>query len=381
MDALVPPTLRSMVTRPLPALALVVAVVAVISAFVHAVRTISGSHQLSIGVVSSLPRVFELFLFAGGLVTLAAALPRREGRSWHCARCGYQRVEEVHTLLPHCPECGHRWRHFGGWRVGRPKGSKTGIRLALGLLLAGVAAMLLREQAGRWFVSKLSTPMLIRHAVNAPADQSGESWEELETRALSINQREWIAESLLDRRARSGILDRRSEAWLHASIANASIPSATTSRYFEELSDFWLVLPESVMAGDAIAAEVHGSYRGPSGETPLGPVSVAIESIEIETPGTQATPAEMAELTVSSRSESTVHPLTLHTRPRLGRASMQSLSPGTATVRAVVWILVDVTEHSTVVWKPEGPITVETPKKLIRRELVAKVTVKPVPPS
>lgn len=380
MPAVMPPTLRSMLVKPVPALALAVAVVAVCAAVVHAVRTINGSHQVAIGLASSLPRVFELFLFAGGLVMLAVAFPRREGLSWHCARCGYQRVEEIHKLLPNCPECGHRWRLFGGWRVGRPQGSRTGVRVALVLLAAAGAAMILREQAGAWFVSKLSTPMLIRHAVNAPPDQAGDSWEELERRTLSTNQREWIAASLLDRRLRSGVLDRRSEAWLNTSIGNGQVPSATASRYFEELCDFWLEVPVSVTVGDAIAAEIHGSYRGPAGDTPLGPVSVAVESIDIVTPGTQATPAEMAELALTRRSESTLSPLTLHTRSNVGRASTQTLSPGTASVRAVVWVMVDVTPRSTVVWRPDGPLTVETPKKLIRRELVATVAVKPVPP-
>lgn len=374
------PTVKSVLARPLPALAMAVALIVVIVAATHAVRTVGQSHQIAIGIVSALPRVFELALFAAGLCLLAFALPRREGTTWHCASCGYQRIEEIHKLLPNCPECGHRWRLFGGWRVGRPIGSRWALTRALLVILAGASAMLFRDYASPWFVSKFSTPMLIRHAVNAPADLAIGSWAELEKRPLTMGQRDWIAESLLDRRWRSGFLDRRSEAWLNDSITNNLLSPSVSSRYYEELADFWLEVPETAMVGDTIAAEVHGRYRGPATDTPLGQAVLAVESISITTPGLQPTDRiPMAELTDTSQSARTIDPLSLHVRPTLGRNTAQATEPGVATVKAVVWVMLNVTDGESIRWRPDGPLTVSWARKLIRRELTAQITIKPVP--
>lgn len=377
---LIHPTVKSVLVRPLSALAIAVALVVAITAAVHVVRTIGQSNQFFVGLVSSLPRVLELALLAVGLGLLAFALPRREGSTWHCAKCGYQRIEEIHKLLPNCPECGHRWRLFGGWRVGRPIGSRAALTRSLLVILAGASTMLFRDYAGPWLLSKLSTPMLIRHAVNAPADQAADSWAELERRQLTMGQRDWIAESLLDRRWRSGFLDRRSEAWLNDSITSSQLSLSIASRYYEDLADFWLEAPETAMVGDTIAAEVHGRYRGPAGDTPLGQVAFAVESISITTPGSQPTDRiTMAELTDTSQSKRTIDPLSLHVRPTLGRNTAQATEPGVATVKAVVWIMFNVTDGETITWRSDGPLTVSWARKLIRRELTAQITIKPVP--
>lgn len=338
------------------------------------------------GVVLGLPQAIELALVAFGLVVVARALPRRVGGSLHCSECGYQRVEERDRLLAHCPECGHYWRHFGGWRVGKPLGNPKAV--AAGLLLCGAAlsVFLLRDTVSRWFAAQLPTPLLVSHVLNAPADSAVESWSALDQRVLTSGQLRLIAEGLFERRNRASVLDRRSTEWLHKRMADGSLDGDLVTRYYDELADFTLEVPPKALTGESFAAVLKGRYVGSVGDTPLGNLIFVVEGVHVDLPGPPADDkrtdfekkfqATTAAATPTGQQNVTIDPLRVHVNPTLASADFAAEFPGVATVHAVVWVLVGPADGEPVRWGADGaPSTLSAQRKVMRREVTATVQI------
>ncbi len=375
-----------MVLRPAAQLALGCAGFALAVALGQIVVTAYKSQNPLVGVVLGLPQAIELGLVAFGLVIVARALPRRVGGSLHCSQCGYQRVEERDRLLAHCPECGHYWRHFGGWRVGKPLGNPRVV--ATGFLVCGAAlsGFLFRDLASTWLATQLPTPVLVSHVLNAPPDSAFESWGALDKRVLTSGQLRWIAQGLLERRTMASVLDRRSTQWLHHRIADGSLDGDLVTRYYDELSDFTLDVPSSALTGQSFAALLKGRYVGSVGDTPLGLVTFAVEGIRVDLP---APPTDdkrtafekqfattMASSTLNGQQGMTMDPLRVHVNPTLATADFSAEFPGVATVHAVVWVLVGPASGEGVRWAADGmPSTLSTQHKVIRREITATVQI------
>ena len=321
--------------RPVLALAYGAAGLTVALGFVQLVRTVYGSHHPAVGVVLAMPVLLECALIAAGLVLIGHAAPMRQGASHHCARCGYQRVEEIHRLLVNCPECGHAWRRFGGWRVGRAVGSRPKFILGVLICLAGLSGAALRGLASAWIAARMPTPMLLRHAVYAPSADTQHSWRALEARRLSLAQIRWAAQTLLDRRLATSVLDPAAAVWLGARLTDNSLDADLVDRYFDELVGLTLEAPERVFAGEAVSAAVYALPRVARTGTPLGEVTLIVGGIELTPPGPPAednrTDFEKQFLSETSRREPGPGE---HAAPR-GEASAQRARFGSLRRRAV----------------------------------------------
>lgn len=381
--------------RPWSVLVLALAVLLCGLVAVQVVTTLARSFNLGFGLVLVVPRLLECGLVTLGLVLVARGMPYRMGGSLHCARCGYQRVEERDRLLINCPECGCHWRMFGGWRTGRPLGDRRLLKVGLLVCLAGLAAIAGRELAARWLAEQMSTGMLIRHVLYAPPDSAVTAWDILGRRSLTPGQTRWLAEDLLRRRLERGALDVRCVEWFHDRIADASLDVELASRYYNESADFWLDLEAAVPAGRSFEATLRGVYRGPAVSTPEGPITFAVEGISIELPGPPADDSRTAferafrtgplVLTAQSVGPRVTDPLEARRSARLGSASASGQFVGKATVRAVVWVLVGPGAGEELSWRGAGgqvtPQTLSPQHRAFRRELVREIEITPEGPN
>jgi hypothetical protein len=377
---------RTIRQRPWSAAVVGVAVAVALWAAARVVLTLAGSFDLGFGLMLVLPVALEMGLIVFGLVLVARGLPYRTGESLHCAKCGYQRVEERDRLLINCPECGHYWRMFGGWREGRPQGNRRLVRVGGLVILAGLATLSMRGFAARWLTERMSTSMLIRNVLFAPADDARLSWEVLARRSLTSSQSRWLAEDLLRRRMTRGVLDVRSAAWLDQRVASPSFDRELTSRYFEEAADVWIDAPDQVNAGDMFEATLKAVYRGPSGPTPEGPLTLAVEGITIELPGISGEDARTAFEKSAFSAPTIVPPQGVSVRTmdarearRFSALSAANASPrfvGKAKVKAVVWILAGPEIGEDLQWRSgQPPLTLSGQKRAIRREIIREVDV------
>jgi hypothetical protein len=377
---------RTIRQRPWSAAVVGVAVGVALWAAARVVLTLAGSFDLGFGLMLVLPILLEMGLIAFGLVLVARGLPYRTGESLHCAKCGYQRVEERDRLLINCPECGHYWRMFGGWREGRPQGSRRLVRVGVLVVLAGLGTFAMRGFAARWLTERMSTPMLIRNVLFAPPEDARLSWEVLSRRSLNATQTRWLAEDLLKRRMQRGLLDARSAAWLDQRVASPAFDRELASRYFEEAADVWIEAPDQVLAGDMFEATLKAVYRGPSGATPDGPLTLAVEGITIELPGISGEDARTAfeksvfgTPTVVPAQGVSVRTMDAREARRFAALSAANASPrfvGKAKVKAVVWILAVPEIGEDLQWRAgQAPITLSGQKRAIRREITREVDV------
>jgi hypothetical protein len=365
--------------RPWSVVLLSLALLVVIVAAVQTVITLAGSFDLGFGFILVLPRILELGLIAFGLVLTAKGMPYRMGGSLHCSRCGYQRVEERDRLLVNCPECGHYWRLFGGWRTGKPLGDRRLVTIGLLLCVLGIGTVTARELAARW---------LIRHVLYAPAGSAGTSWEVLARRSLTQGQARWLADDLLKRRSQRGSLDLAATLWLQSRVSEPGFDKQLVSRYYEELADFWIEAPSQAQVQQAFEVSVRGVYRGNSAPTPEGRVSFAVEGIVIELPAPPQedlrTEFEKQFLTgpkvMLSQGVSmvTLDPASAGRDASLASASGVGAFVGKATVRATVWILIGPEVNEELRWTTgSGPQSLSTQRRAIRRDIVREIDIVP----
>ncbi|XVJ58199.1 MAG: hypothetical protein HEQ23_01875 [Tepidisphaera sp.] len=374
--------------RPWSVVLLSLALLVVIVAAVQTVITLAGSFDLGFGFILVLPRILELGLIAFGLVLTAKGMPYRMGGSLHCSRCGYQRVEERDRLLVNCPECGHYWRLFGGWRTGKPLGDRRLVTIGLLLCVVGIGTVTGRELAARWLTERLSSSMLIRHVLYAPAGSAGTSWEVLARRPLTQGQARWLADDLLKRRSQRGSLDLAATLWLQSRVSEPGFDKQLVSRYYEELADFWIEAPSQAQVQQAFEVSVRGVYRGNSAPTPEGRVSFAVEGIVIELP---APPQEDLRTEFEKQfltgpkvmlsqgvSMQTLDPASAGRDASLASASGVGAFVGKATVRATVWILIGPEVNEELRWTTgSGPQSLSTQRRAIRRDIVREVDIVP----
>ncbi len=379
--------------RPWSVVLLSLALVVIILAAIQTVVTLARSFDLGFGLILVVPRLLELGLIAFGLVLIAKGMPYRLGESLHCSKCGYQRVEERDRLLINCPECGHYWRLFGGWRTGRPLGNRRLVSIGLMVCVLGIGMVAIRELAARWFAERLSSAMLIRHVLYAPEGSAGTSWEVLARRSLTSGQTRWLADDLLQRRTRRGSLDLAATQWLHTKVADPTFDKELVSRFYDESADFWLVLPEQAAVKQAFEVSIRAVYRGSAAPTPDGRISFAVEGITIELPAPPSedlrTDFEKQFLTgpkvmpAQGTSLRTLDPLDTRRNENLGAATGMGAFVGKATVRAVVWVLTGPEIGEELRWSPStgvsggGPQTLSGQRRTLRREIVREIEIVP----
>lgn len=374
--------------RPWAVVVVALAGLVLLWAAVRIVLTLAGSFDLGFGLMLVLPVLLEMGLVAFGLVLVAKGLPYRSGEALHCAKCGYQRVEERDRLLVNCPECGHYWRMFGGWREGKPRGDRRLVWIGGLVILAGLGTVAMRGLATRWITERMSTSMLIRNVLFAPPDDARTSWEVLARRSLTSTQTRWLAEDLLKRRMQRGVLDVRAAAWLDQRVASPSFDRELSSRYFEEVADVWIDAPEQVMAGEMFEATLKAVYRGPSGPTPEGPITLAVEGITIELPALSGEDARTAFERSVFGAPSVLTPQGVSVRAmdarearRFSALSSANASPrftGKAKIKAVVWILAGPEIGEDLQWRSgQPPQTLSAQKRALRREITREVDVVP----
>lgn len=382
-------TLSDLFRRPTSAIPLVLAAASLLWAVVFSAWTAAQSQNAMVGLALSLPDVLQFGLLGLGLYIVARGVPRRVGRSLHCAKCGYERVEERDRLLINCPECGHHWRLFGGWRVGRPAGSRSTVIKGSALVVLSLAGLSLRSVMAEWIASRLPTNLLVRHILFAPPSTTGPSWAALRGRALAEPQVRWLAEGFLDRR-RTSPLDLASAQWLDARLTDATVTGDLRARYFDELCDFQLEADASALVGAETVVQLRGVYRGPPSGTPDGPVVLAVGGIQIDLPAPPDAPdrTEFEKRSLvqplsetQARGQRLVPATRLYTTPGLALAGVRSDNPGTAVVRASVWVLVGPGLDGPVSWGDDGsPRLGFGAAHVLRIELEKHITIQPLRP-
>ena len=213
-------------------------------------------------VIRNLPLFFVLCfsqLCAGSFF----AYRRRTGQSRFCAECGYQ-FAPTGDNAHRCPECGSDWSGLGGTVVGTQAGNSrhlwTGIAW-LGLMIAMIAIDM-RSVASQyaWVTQVQPTSSLIYDAIDNRGRTTAQ-WKELGRRQLSPKQEHSLAVGLLDKRLRENFLDKVEGGWLWNQVSTASLPEDLIDRYYSEMLEVWIDVPESIMIGEQLPVGLGSTYR------------------------------------------------------------------------------------------------------------------------
>lgn len=212
-------------------------------------------------VIRNLPLFFVL-CFSQLCVGSFFAYRKRTGQSRFCAECGYQ-FAPTGDNAHRCPECGSDWSGLGGTVVGTQAGNSrhlwTGIAW-LGLMIAMIAIDM-RSVASRyaWVTQVQPTSSLIYDAIDNRGRTTAQ-WKELGRRQLSPKQEHRLAVGLLDKRLRENFLDKVEGSWLWNQVSNASLPEDLVERYYGEMLEVWIDVPESIKIGEQLPVGLGSTY-------------------------------------------------------------------------------------------------------------------------
>lgn len=306
-------------------------------------------------------------MFAGfGLV---GAGRTRDGNTPRCAKCEYDLSGAPEPADPadKCPECGALFRERRGIATGtkttHPRLIVAGVLLIAVQFIYLALAMRSPRTVMAWYVPYLPTSSLIAEVSGAPRGFTMDEWAELSTRALTPPQQARLAEGLIDLRKRRGFLDPTAGPWLEKYAVSGGMPGAILERYYAEWVDLWLVAPESARAGERITVGVSAHCRGSTSSPTTG---TGLDA-RVILAGISLGDAPVAE----GRSSAAIHALAIQPREvynlfaraggrpqALGRESPTTTvlleTPGTAILRASVWVVVGPSDIDPVLWSEDG---------------------------
>lgn len=182
---------------------------------------IRGLDDAARGLLAGLPVAGASWLVSLALLLLGEGWPRRLGRSPHCRVCGYAYVEPRDRLLSTCPECGGPWRYYGGLAKGRPASSRALLGAGAIALCLAAAAALNRSGIEHAILAKASVGTLIAHACGPTSTLTRPAWDRLALLKLSAGEQDMLAESLLAKRGRVGMLATVEERWLESYLSGS----------------------------------------------------------------------------------------------------------------------------------------------------------------
>lgn len=209
-----------------------------------------------------LPSLLLTATAAAGLYLVGRGWPYREGESLYCARCGHPWSAEIARLHSECQECGAPWRWFGGRVRGRPVRRPGLVAGGAVLCLLWLAIVVLRTTAPARLARSSPTWLLIRTVELAPWKDARVQWDELMARALPASDEAALARAILQKRQRERSLPTPLATWFDFAVAGTSIPRPLAGRWFDEMFDVRLSVPERAMVGESVPFIARVQYLG-----------------------------------------------------------------------------------------------------------------------
>ncbi|MCC6907609.1 MAG: hypothetical protein IT430_06695 [Phycisphaerales bacterium] len=204
-----------------------------------------------------------MWIVATGAICLALGGKQRRGSEPHCARCEYERAVSQESATSLCPECGAAWNAPGGTVRGTIS-SKPPLLVAGAILLVLGMSGFQASQTGpisAWFASATPTSALIATLGSSTAGGAAD-WVELGNRTLAPEQRDRLAELLLDQRLEVSYFSATDgAAWIESQISAGTLPAELTERFFREALALRLDGPESARVGEECTVAVEGARR------------------------------------------------------------------------------------------------------------------------
>lgn len=239
---------------------------------------VRGLDDAARGLLAGLPFAGAWWLVSLAFLLLGEGWPRRLGRSPHCRVCGYAYVEPRDRLLSTCPECGGPWRYYGGLARGRPASSKALLGAGGLALFLSAAAALNRARIEHAILANASVATLIAHACGPTSALTRPSWDRLALLKLTGGEQDMLAQSLLAKRGRTGMLASAEETWLESYLAGS--PRADLHDLAERtLCEFRLVAESGRGPGTDTRVRLHWLSHDRDGSTPAGEIWIIVGGI------------------------------------------------------------------------------------------------------
>lgn len=339
------------------------------------IAPIRGLDDAARGLLAGLPVAGAWWLVSLALLLLGEGWPRRLGRSPHCRVCGYAYVEPRDRLLPTCPECGGPWRYYGGLAKGRPASSRALLGAgALALCLAAAAA-LNRARVERAILARASVGTLIAHACGPTSTLTRPAWDRLALLKLSGGEQDTLAESLLVKRGRVGLLASAEEIWLESYLSGS--PRADLHDLAERTICEFRLVAEAGRGPEAYTrVRLHWLSHDRDGSTPAGEIWIIVGGVvaigdQREGPDL---PPEAFRLAGAppGREDIPIHMADARTSTLLLDAPLGAA--GTFELAAKVWVAL-APARPVVVWGPDGtPSLNPQPTRVWKNDLQVIIT-------
>lgn len=208
--------------------------------------------------------VLYIYLLGTGGMCVGLGMKQRRGEEEYCAKCEYQRVSKAEDRGERCPECGAAWNAPGaivrGTISSRPGLAVTGIVLVAMGFVAGRMSSRGGLTAG-WFARAVPTSLLINSLGSSPRG-SAEDWAELGKRTLTADERNHLAELLLDQRQEVWYFSGSDGAgWLVNEVNGGTLAPQLIDRFFNESLTMWFDGPTRAKVGEEINLTIEGASR------------------------------------------------------------------------------------------------------------------------
>jgi hypothetical protein len=170
----------------------------------------------------------------------------------YCSKCKYRHAPDVPNA-DQCPECGNQWHLPGGLRQ---KKKLKSLRLGLagtGLFLIGHTASLVAIKNQARLLTIVPTDSLIKQ-IHFHKGFLIHEWNELNSRSLTEEQMGVLAEGILDGENRS--VRSQDADWLWKQCALGALPSDLEQRFYDNLIEAKLVVPDTARVGDVVNCQI-----------------------------------------------------------------------------------------------------------------------------
>lgn len=302
---------------------------------------------------------FAPFLFLGGVgaMCMGFGVKQRRGNEMYCARCEYEREASQTASASRCPECGSSWNEPGGTIRGKLT-SKSMLAITGFVLMFGAFVLYGSQSSGflsAWSSRLAPTSALVSSLGRSP-HASDADWVELLGRDLTADQRDRLAELLLDQRRRVSYFSATDgSTWLDNAVHDQLISDTLITRFFDESLDLWIAGPHRAKVDEPVTITIEGSnhLRAQS----WWEVTVAVGGFELDGQPLMHSREEKWRSDISLDSDLREHMPKLagreHAAPTLSHAFAQ---PGTQSVLFRAWIVVRPTNAPTHtnVWLEDG---------------------------
>ena len=203
-----------------------------------------------------LPYIFAFALIGRGM-------KQRRGKEAHCASCNYLKPPSGSADIPNCPECGHAWNEFGGTVYGTVSPKPWLVVPGVLLFIIPMFMPLIRISStfSGIYAKAMPTSLLIPYVSGYGHFVDAGAWAEVNNRNLTQQQRDHLAELILNTRKEHDYLDTDNSTWLNTQIKNKTINASLINRFFDERLQLTLTGPDHAVVGDAVTFHLEGKNR------------------------------------------------------------------------------------------------------------------------